>query len=138
LLIEIRKISDYLNAYGVMGSRMTGSLDKARFYIAAFPRIVRATINFMHSDLLSGERAEVIGAVDEQKAKGIFKLMPAIRRVMPFALLAGTMFVLTKLVVVGLLRWSGLPRAQVAHHRQRLAAYRAALKNLPVMWRLIF
>ncbi|MBU0620444.1 MAG: glycosyltransferase [Gammaproteobacteria bacterium] len=138
LLIEIRKISDYLNAYGVMGSRMEGFLDKAKFYVAAFPGIVRATTNFMHSDLLSGERTEVFGAVDEQKAKGIFKLMPALRRLMPFALLVGVMFVLAKLVVVSLLCLIGLPRAQIAHHRKRLVAYLAMLKNLPVMSRLIF
>lgn len=138
LLIEIRKISDYLNAYGVMGSRMDGSFDKAKFYVAAFPAIVRATIGFMHSDLLSGERSEVFDAVNEQKAKGVFKLVPTLRRVMPFALLAGVMVILAKLVVVSLLRLFGLPRAQIARHRQRLATYHAALKNLPVMSRLIF
>jgi glycosyltransferase involved in cell wall biosynthesis len=138
LLIEIRKISDYLNTYGVMGSRMDGWLDKARFYLAAFPSIVLATARFMHSDLLSGERAEVLGAVEEQKAKGMCKLMPALRRVMPLALLACVMLIMAKMVAVGLLRWFGFRRTQIAHHRQRLAAYHAALKNLPVMARIIF
>ncbi|MDD2892309.1 MAG: glycosyltransferase family 2 protein [Halothiobacillaceae bacterium] len=137
LLIEIRKISDYLNTYALMGARMDGVIETALFYAAAFPGIVRATAGFMHSKHLSGEREAVLGAVDEQKAKGIFRLMPALQRLMPFALLAGTALVLAKLAVLNVLCRVNIPRAQAVRHRQRLASYGTALKNLPVIIRLL-
>lgn len=138
LLIEIRKISDYFNTYGVMGARMKSTMEKLAFYIAAFPNIIRAMARFMHSEQLSGERLEVISAVDEQKAKGVFKLMPALRWIIPLALLTAVIFVVIKLMIFSLLNWVKPEQSQVFHNRRRIDAYSASLKNIPVMFRLIF
>jgi len=133
LLIEIRKFADYLNAYGIMATGVPAGLRRILFYGAAFPSIARAVGGFMHAPVLKYEKALVLESVHEQKSRGVFMLLPPLKRLAPYALQASAVAGAVKLAMLWLLVLLGRKGKRAEHYRGRAAAYRASLRMLPIM-----
>ena len=87
----------------------------------------------MHAPVLKNEKALVLESVHDERARGVFMLLPPLKRLVPYALQASAVAGAVKLAMLWLLALLGRKGERAEYFRGRAAAYRASLRMLPIM-----
>ncbi len=137
-LIDLRKFSDYMNAYDIMAKRISNYLRVTLFYYSSFPSLYHATTSFLFSNKLSGDKLETLSAFQELKAQGVLDFKFPLNLLMSYALLLGLTISILKLAVLStsLLFVRGWKKE--GHCRKKINIYMGLLRVTPIMFRLIW
>lgn len=138
LIIEIKKVSDYLNSYAILGSRIDNSLGLFSFYMTSFPSMVHAIGEFARSSNLDSERHLILNSMHEQKTKGVFKIHQPLSMLMPFALLTYLMLGLVKVMAFSFLVILNPAGSRTETYRNRARIYWRSIRKMPIVSQLFF
>lgn len=86
IAIELRLLTDFVNAYEIMAVRIGDFVPRLLYYGASLPSMNRRVLDMLISDKLQGDRKIVQEAIGELKAQSAIKFVLSIRLQMLIAL----------------------------------------------------
>ena len=98
-IIKLRLFGDFVNAYVVMASRVSGYFKSAVFYCASFFSIYRRINGFLNSGLCKSGRRTLLDAVKELRMQGVLKFKSHLRFLMVLSLFLSVISTSIKTVV---------------------------------------
>ena len=138
LLIELKLLSDSLNSYRILATKVVGVFELAKFYLAACPSIVGIIRNFMASENLKQDKSIIYKAIYEQKSQGIFNVKLGLSMLMLHALMVNVIVAGLKLIANRVLSFSSRSKLKRKYYLARATHYLEFLRSTPLVFRLIF
>lgn len=134
--IELRLLSDFINAYEIIANRIGKFFPRLLYYAASMSSMHRRVLDMLISNKLQGDRPTVLEAIQELKAKRVIRFAMVIRLQLALALCTNLVTACSKILycsVAALAQRNG----NRATHRNRIGVNIRALQTIPVVFRVI-
>jgi hypothetical protein len=136
IAVELRLLSDFVNAYDIMAIRIGDIFPRLLFYGASIPSMYRRVLDMLISEKLQGDRKTVLETVREMQAKRLIRFSWSIRLQMMLALGANVLTACSKVLYCTLAVLVPKNESRESHHR-RIGVNLRALQTIPVVFRII-
>lgn len=136
IAIELRLLTDFVNAYEIMAVRIGDFVPRLLYYGASLPSMNRRVLDMLISDKLQGDRKIVQDAIGELKAQHVFKFVLSIRLQMLIALGTNILMACAKILYC----WGAVlvsNNRDNGPHRKRIGVNFGVLKTVPVVFKVI-
>ena len=137
LLIELKLLSDSLNSYTILATKINNFFFKINFYQKACTSIVSIIRNFMASENLKYEKSAIYESISEQKAQGVFSVKITLKLLILYALFVNSTVALFKLTAIRFLTFVSRENVKKTYYLERISYYIGFLQNIPTILRLI-
>jgi hypothetical protein len=132
VMIHIRQVADFNNAYYVLAGRIEKTSDRLAFYIAARHSIESEMTALLLSEDLAAHRPVAIEALYKLREQGVLRFPWPIKMLAIYGFLASTSKVFLKCLVFGIARLLPQSEEKKESHRKKFSFYKKVLANAGV------